>query len=71
MISYKTVFVLLVALFCSPATLFAQIDTLHLYYNINQKVVSTHRLKIDSAFVADKSRIEAIRIIGYADYLGS
>jgi outer membrane protein OmpA-like peptidoglycan-associated protein len=71
MISYKTAFVFIVALCCRSFTAFAQIDTLHLYYNINQKVVSTHRLKIDSAFVADKSRIEAMRIIGYADYLGS
>lgn len=71
MISYKTAFVFIIVLFFKSATLFAQIDTLHLYYNINQKDVNLHRQKLDSAFVADSSRIEAIRIIGYADYLGS
>lgn len=71
MISYKTVSIFIIVLFCKSATLFAQIDTLHLYYNINQKDVNLHRQKLDSAFVADKIRIEAIHVIGYADYLGS
>ena len=67
----KILFLLLLVFCCKSATLFAQIDTLHLYYNINQKDVNLHRQKLDSAFVADKIRIEAIHVIGYTDYLGS